>query len=67
MVITLLPPLPRQALEGLYAVVNPHIRIFSRQWAQKGSDMIILFSFAKSIFWIKISRSEKKKYALLLR
>ena len=24
-------PLPRQALEGLYAVVNPHIRIFSRQ------------------------------------
>ena len=24
-------PLPRQALEGLYAVVNPNIRIFSRQ------------------------------------
>ena len=32
--------LPRQALQGLYAAVNPRIRFLSRQWMQKGSDMI---------------------------
>ena len=33
-------PLPRQALQGLYAAVYPRIRFLSRQWMQKGSDMI---------------------------
>ena len=33
-------PLPRQALQGLYAAVNPRIRFLSRQWMQKDSDMI---------------------------
>ena len=32
--------LPRQALQGLYAAVYPRIRFLSRQWMQKGSDII---------------------------